>query len=239
MERRCHGKQQPVLTILTLKSFEDSMITIVIYDDHKNRRDGLKLLIDLEPDMVCLGDFENCINVVNDLSDSKPDVVLMDIDMPGMSGIEAVKLIRANYPSTLIIMQTVFDDDDKIFTSIRAGANGYYLKKTAPEKLIEGIREVVQGGAPMTASVARRILNFFNEQTAIKPSDPFNLSAREIEVLTFLVKGYSQKMIAGELDISRFTVNNHLAKIYEKLQVHNASEAVATALNKKIVNPGI
>ena len=214
------------------------MITIVIYDDHKNRRDGLQLLIDLEPDMLCIGDFDNCMNVVNDLSDIQPDVILMDIDMPGMSGIEAAKLVRANYPSTLIIMQTVFDDDDKIFNSIRAGANGYFLKKTDPEKLIEGIREVVEGGAPMTASVARRILNFFNEQAAIKTSNTFNLSAREIEVLIFLVKGYSQKMIAGELNISCFTVNNHLAKIYEKLHVHNASEAVATALNKKLVNPG-
>ncbi len=215
------------------------MINVVIYDDHRNRRDGLKLLIDLEPDMVCLGDFDNCMNVVSDLSDSRPDVVLMDIDMPGMSGIEAVKLVRANYPSTLIIMQTVFDDDDKIFNSIRAGANGYFLKKTDPEKLIEGIHEVVQGGAPMTASVARRILNFFNEQTAIKTTDMFNLSSKEIEVLTLLVKGYSQKMIAGELNISRFTVNNHLANIYEKLHVHNATEAVATALNRKIVKPGI
>lgn len=215
------------------------MINIIIYDDHKNRRDGLKLLIDLEPDMVCLGDFDNCMNVVNDLADTKPDVVLMDIDMPGMSGIEAVKLVRTNYPSTLIIMQTVFDDDDKIFNSIRAGANGYFLKKTDPEKLIDGIREVVLGGAPMTASVARRILNFFNEQTATKINDTFNLSAREIEVLNFLVKGYSQKMIAAELNISRFTVNNHLAKIYEKLHVHNASEAVATAINRKIVKPDI
>ena len=214
------------------------MINVVIYDDHKNRRDGLKLLIDLEPDMVCLADFDNCISVVNDLSEINPDVVLMDIDMPGMSGIEAVKLVRANHPSTLIIMQTVFDDDDKIFNSIRAGANGYFLKKTDPEKLIEGIREVVQGGAPMTASVARRILNFFNEQAAGKTNDTFNLSAKETEVLSLLVKGYSQKMIAGELNISRFTVNNHLAKIYEKLHVHNATEAVATALNKKIV-PGI
>jgi len=198
----------------------------------------LKLLISLEPDMVCLADFDNSVHIVHDLLDILPDVVLMDIDMPGMSGIEAVKLVRANYPSTLIIMQTVFDEDDKIFNSIRAGANGYYLKKTEPEKLIEGIREVVQGGAPMTESVARRILNFLNEQPATKTNDTFNLSAREIEVLHFLVKGYSQKMIAAELNISRFTVNNHLAKIYEKLRVHNASEAVASAISKKIITPG-
>src|SRR6478752_6041548 len=162
------------------------MISVVIYDDHRNRREGLKLLIDFEPDMVCLADFENCMNVLEDLLSVKPDVVLMDIDMPGMNGIEAVKLIRTNFPEILIIMQTVFDDDDKIFNSIRAGASGYFLKKTDPEKLIEGVREVVQGGAPMTASVARRILNFFNEQTAIKSNDSFNLSAREIEVLNFL-----------------------------------------------------
>src|SRR5436190_19516235 len=214
------------------------MITVVIYDDHKNRRDGLKLLIGLEPDMVCLACFDNCVNIVQDLKDLLPDVVLMDIDMPGMSGIEAVKLIRANYPSTLTIMQTVFDEDDKIFNSIRAGASGYYLKKTEPEKLIEGIREVVNGGAPMTASVARRILNFLNEQPGNKTHDTFNLSVREIDVLNFLVKGFSQKMIAAQLNISRFTVNNHLAKIYEKLHVHNASEAVASALRKKIINPG-
>ena len=202
------------------------MISVVIYDDHRNRREGLKLLIDFEPGMVCLADFENCMNVLEDLLSVKPDVVLMDIDMPGMNGIEAVKLIRTNFPEILIIMQTVFDDDDKIFNSIRAGANGYYLKKTEPEKLIEGIREVVDGGAPMTASIARRVLNFFNGQPARKTPVTFDLSEREIEVLSWLVKGYSQKMIAAELKISRFTVNNHIKKIYEKLHVQNKAEAI-------------
>jgi DNA-binding NarL/FixJ family response regulator len=211
------------------------MIKIVICDDHKDRRDALKLLINLEEDMECTADFHECTNIVPALSDKIPDVVLMDIDMPGIDGIEAVKLIRENYPGILIIMQTVFEDDDKIFKSIRAGANGYYLKKTSPVKLVEGIREVVAGGAPMTASVAKRVLNFFQQQPSVKAHDVFDLSERETEVLSLLVKGYSQKMIAAELNISRFTVNNHLKKIYEKLHVHNASEAVANAISKKII----
>ena len=215
------------------------IIRVAVFEDNIQLLESLRQLIDNVPELVCTGAFPDAKQLERKIEKSQPDVVMMDIDMPGMNGIEAVKLIRINFPEILIIMQTVFDDDDKIFNSIRAGASGYFLKKTDPEKLIEGVREVVHGGAPMTASVARRILNFFNEQTTLKASDPFNLSAREIEVLNFLVKGYSQKMIAGELNISRFTVNNHLAKIYEKLHVHNASEAVATALNKKIVNPGI
>jgi len=214
----------------------DYMITIVIYDDHKNRREGLKLLINNETDMVCVGDYENCLHIENGLLETTPAVVLMDIDMPGLNGIEAVKIIRAKFPQILTIMQTVFDDDDKIFNSILAGANGYFLKKTEPEKLIEGIREVVDGGAPMTASVAKRVLEMFRNQPDNK-SNKFNLSEREIEILSFLVKGYSQKMIAAELNISKFTVNNHLRKIYEKLHVHNATEAVASAINQKIIKP--
>ncbi len=212
------------------------MITIIVYDDHKNRRQGLKLLINNEEDMICIGDYENCLHLEQDLLKTHPDVVLMDIDMPGLNGIEAVKIIRAKFPQILIIMQTVFDDDGKIFNSILAGANGYILKKTAPEKLIEGIREVINGGAPMTASVAKQVLAMFRRQPESK-GDKFDLSEREIEILSFLVKGYSQKMIAAELNISRFTVNNHLRKIYEKLHVHNATEAVASAINQKIIRP--
>lgn len=213
------------------------MIKVCICDDHKERRNALKLLVNLENDVSCIADLENCTNILEEIAKEKPDVILMDIDMPGINGIDAVKLIRSSYPDILIIMQTVFDDDDKIFNSIRAGANGYYLKKTPPEKLIEGIRDVIDGGAPMTASVAKRVLNFFHHQPAVaRPGDIFDLSDREIDVLTLLVKGYSQKMIAAELGISRFTVNNHLKKIYQKLHVHNASEAVSNAINKKIVS---
>jgi DNA-binding NarL/FixJ family response regulator len=211
------------------------MIKIAIFDDHKERREALKMLISLEPEMVCTGDYENCTQLVTQLQNEPPDVVLMDIDMPQMNGIEGVKLLHQHFPGTFIIMQTVFEEDDKIFDSIRAGAHGYMLKKTPPEKLVEGIYDVVNGGAPMTATVARRVLQTFNNQPHKSNKEQFDLSEREVDVLTLLVKGLSQKMVAAQLFISPFTVANHIKKIYQKLHVHNASEAVAIALQKRIV----
>ncbi|RYE27270.1 MAG: response regulator transcription factor, partial [Sphingobacteriaceae bacterium] len=134
------------------------MLKIVIYDDHYERREALKLLISLEAELDCIGDYPNCTEVVKNLQQNPPDIVLMDIDMPGTSGIEGVKLIKANYPQVLVIMQTVFDADDQIFNSILAGADGYILKTAPPEKLIAGIYEVARGGSAMTSSVARRVL---------------------------------------------------------------------------------
>ncbi len=210
------------------------MIKIAIFDDHQHRREALKLLIGLENEMQCVGDFENCENLKEHLSITIPDVVLMDIDMPKVNGIEGVKLVRKNFPDTFVIMQTVFEDDEKIFNSIVAGAHGYILKKTPPEKLIEGIYDVVNGGAPMTATIARRVLELFQRQSS-QNEETFNLSERELEILHLLVKGLSHKMIAPELKISIYTVNNHVKNIYRKLHVHNASEAVSTALQKRIV----
>ena len=211
------------------------MIKIAVFDDHRERRDALKMLISLEQDMQWIGDFENCSDLVDHLAGNPPDVVLMDIDMPEVNGIEGVKLIHTHFPGTLVIMQTVFEDDDKIFNSILAGAHGYILKKTPPEKLIEGVYEVVSGGAPMTATVARKVLTLFKNQPHNKERETFDLSDREIEVLTLLVKGLNHKMVAAQLHISPFTVGNHVKKIYQKLHVHNSSEAVAIALQKRIV----
>lgn len=211
------------------------MIKIAIFDDHQERRTALKLLIGLEEEMECIGDYENCVGLVDHFKDIAPDVVLMDIDMPEVNGIEGVKLLHLHYPDTHIIMQTVFEDDEKIFNSIRAGAHGYILKKTPPEKLIEGIYEVVGGGAPMSAAVARRVLMLFRDQPEYTEKQLFDLSNREIEVLSLLVKGLSQKMVAAQLFISPFTVANHIKNIYQKLHVHSVSEAVATAIHKRIV----
>lgn len=210
------------------------MIKIAIFDDHQHRRDALKLLIGLEKEMQCVGDYENCEDVLEHFLINPPDVVLMDIDMPKVNGIDGVKIIKKNFPSTSIIMQTVFEDDEKIFSSILAGADGYMLKKTSPEKLIEGIYDVMNGGAPMTATVARRVLELFQKQN-FQPEEKFDLSERELEILSLLVKGLSHKMIAGELKISVYTVNNHIKNIYQKLHVHSVSEAVSTALQKRIV----
>jgi DNA-binding NarL/FixJ family response regulator len=211
------------------------MIKIAIFDDHRHRRDALKLMISLRKDMVCIGDYENCNHLVEDLRDNVPDVVLMDIDMPGVDGIEGVKLLQKHYPSTLIIMQTVFEDEEKIFNSLLAGAHGYILKNAPNDKIIEGILDVVNGGAPMTPSIARQVLAYFNKRPNKATKEEFNLSKREMDILELLVKGYSHKMIAAELFISINTVNNHIKKIYEKLHVHSVSEAVATAIKKNIV----
>jgi DNA-binding NarL/FixJ family response regulator len=211
------------------------MIKISIYDDHHERRVALKLLIDLEADLQCVADYPDCSEVLENNKEHKPDIVLMDIDMPGIGGIAGVKLIKANHPEVMVIMQTVFDTDDQIFNSILAGADGYILKTAPPEKLIAGIYEVAQGGSAMTASVARRVMELFRTQQQNPQKEKLDLTDREIEVLNFLSRGLSQKMVAAEMQISSFTVNNHLKKIYQKLHVHSAPEAIAVATKKRII----
>jgi DNA-binding NarL/FixJ family response regulator len=151
----------------------------------------------------------------------------MDIDMPDTNGIEGLKRIRKQAPEVFIIMQTVFEDEEKIFMAIHAGAHGYFLKKTKPDKLIEGIRDVLEGGAPMTSSVARKVLQMVTQKSPETSKNPFELTGREIEILSMLSKGMSYKMIADAGGISFHTVNSHLKKIYEKLHVHSATEAVS------------
>jgi DNA-binding NarL/FixJ family response regulator len=200
---------------------------ILVYDDNPGRQEALQLLIENSGDMRFVGARENCDQVEADVFDMQPDVVLMDIDMPGTNGIEGLKRIRKQAPGVFIIMQTVFEDDEKIFTAIHAGAHGYFLKKTTPDKLIEGIRDVLEGGAPMTPSVARKVLQMLTQQSHDRSKNPFDLTAREIEILSMLSKGMSYKMIADAGGITFHTVNSHLKKIYEKLHVHSATEAVS------------
>lgn len=159
----------------------------------------------------------------------------MDIDMPVVNGIEGLKIIRKNSPGVLIIMQTVFENNDKIFEAIRAGAHGYFLKKTPSQKLMEGIREVMEGGAPMTPAVARQVLEMYHHQPNTVRQAELNLSDRELEILSMLVKGLSYKMIAGQAGISWHTANGHFKKIYEKLHVHSAAEAIKKAIDNKLV----
>ncbi len=212
------------------------MIKVIVFDDNKGRLESLELLINQYDDMRCIGTFENCIDVLKHVKKLQPDVILMDIDMPGLNGIEGLKLIRKDAPHVMVVMQTVFDDIDKIFEAVRSGAQGYFLKKTAPSKLIEGIRDVMEGGAPMTPSVAKKVLDMFSSQQATRNSEGprFDLTPRELEVLSFLVKGASYKMIADQCGISWHTVNSHFKKIYEKLHVHSAAEAISKAIEHKI-----
>lgn len=210
------------------------MIKVAVFDDHKARREALELLINLQPGMQCVAAFEDCTNLVNNLKNNPPDVALMDINMPGVDGIQGVKILQQYFPATYIIIQTVFEDDDKIFNCLAAGAHGYILKKASNEKLMAGIHEVVNGGVPMTATIAKRVLDYFSKRSK-RNMETYALSKRETEVLTELVNGLSHKMIAAKLFISVFTVNNHIKSIYEKLHVHSVSEAVATAIQKNIV----
>ncbi len=211
------------------------MISVAIYEDNKGRQEALQMLIENTPDMRCAGVFENCSHVVEDMKQTQPDVVLMDIDMPEVNGIEGLKLIRHCAPNVLIIMQTVFENDEKIFQAIRAGAHGYFLKKTPSQKLIEGIHEVIDGGAPMTPAVARKVLEMYHEKPAASNQAKFQLSERELEILSMLVRGMSYKMIADAACISWHTVNGHFKKIYEKLHVHSATEAVKKATDHRLV----
>ena len=211
------------------------MIRVFVYDDNAGRQEALKLLLGKEIDMEFVGARENCNTVEEDMQRYIPDVVLMDIDMPQVNGIEGLKRIKKSMPQVQIIMQTVFEDESKIFEAIYAGADGYFLKKTPPDKLIDGIRDVLEGGAPMTPYVAKKVLEMFQVQSTGKRPNHFDLTPREVEILVMLTKGMSYKMIADATGLSFHTVNAHLKKIYEKLHVHSATEAVAKAFDHRIV----
>ncbi|MEX1188605.1 MAG: response regulator transcription factor [Bacteroidia bacterium] len=210
------------------------MVHIVIYDDNSNRRDSLKILLASVESFFVSGVFPNCKNIESEMAELQPDVVLMDIQMPECDGIEGVKILNNLFPGVKVIMQTVFEDDDKIFDAIRYGASGYILKKAEPEKLIEAIKDVLSGGSPMTPSIASRVINFFRDQSDHN-KNKFGLSDREKEILNELVEGKSYKMIADKLAISYHTVNSHIKKIYDKLQVHSVGEAISKAIHQKLI----
>jgi DNA-binding NarL/FixJ family response regulator len=211
------------------------MIKVVIFEDNRSLREGLAAMIGGTAGFTCTGAFPNCNNLLKNIEQAKPDVVLMDIEMPGINGIEAVAMIKEEFPEIKILMETIFDDDDKIFKSICAGAEGYILKHTSPAEIIEAIREIYEGGSPMTPSIANRVLKMVKERPNGFSKETFDLSAREKEILSCLVKGMSYKMIADTCFISIETVNVHIKNIYKKLHVHSKSEAVAKAIRGKIV----
>lgn len=209
-------------------------IKVLIYDDNEVLRQSLQILIEAEPDMDLLALMPNAETVEVDIAELKPDVVLMDIDMPGVNGVEAVKRIVKLNNRLPVIMLTVFDDNENIFNAICAGASGYILKRYATEEVPGAIRMVLTGGAPMTGAVARKVLTMV-PQARSQEQEQSNLSAKEIAILQFLVNGYSYKMIASELKISIDTVRFHIKKIYDKLHVHSATEAVSKAIKDKLV----
>lgn len=202
------------------------MIRVCIFDDNDSLRETLALVFDATDDLIVMGQYPNALDAVAAVRRDQPDVILMDIDMPGRTGIEAVKLIREQTTTPKILMLTVFEDVERIFAAISAGAVGYLLKKTPADKIIDSMREVMAGGAAMTPSIALKVLEAFRQPTP----NTFLLTDKEKEVLHRLVEGDSYKLIAHHCTISMGTVRSHIVNIYEKLHVNSKSEAVAKAL---------
>ena len=209
------------------------MPTIIIFEDDDQLRDSLVVLLGAgnSNNYTVTGNHADAMNAAVIIRRDKPDVVIMDINMPGKTGVEGVSEIKEARQQTLVIMYTMFEDDENLFNSLCAGANGYILKKTSPFKLFEAINDVMEGGAPMSPTIARRVLQSFE----IKSSGQlYHLTPREKEVLQLLTKGYSIKNIAAELKISFDTARTHLKNIYNKLHVNCGKEAISKALREKI-----
>ena len=210
------------------------IIRVMFFDDNNNLREGISFLLSNTPGIQFIGGYQNCNNLEKLIVEEQPDVVLMDIEMPGRTGIEAVKIIKESAKETLVIMLTVFDDDENIFLSICNGASGYLLKKSSPAEIVQSIFDVKRGGSPLTPNVARRVLSFFQKEGSTLPAEKYHLSNRELDILQSLTEGFGYKMIASKNYISIDTVRSHIRHIYEKLQVHSKSEAVAKAILEKI-----
>jgi DNA-binding NarL/FixJ family response regulator len=209
-------------------------IRVVIFEDKTILRESLFQLINGAEGLTCCGAFADCNDIIFNLKRTTPHVVLMDIQMPGINGIDGVKIIKEHFPDIKIIMQTVSEDDDKIFASICNGASGYLLKNTAPVRLLQAIVEVTEGGAPMTPVIAQKVLEKFRRQSPVFTTELNQLSVREKEILECLVEGMSYKMIASACKISIDTVRFHIRHIYEKLHVSSKSEAVVKAMKEKM-----
>ena len=210
------------------------MIRVLIFEDNADFVDSLTGLLVNAGGLELAAVYNNCRNVVKNVAFHKPDVILMDIDMPVENGLQGLRSLRAAGDETCVLMLTVFDDNERVFQSICHGASGYILKRTPPEKIVEAIREAHTGGAPMTPSVAKQVLKLFS-QPFQKSADLQSLTPREHDVLALLVRGYSYKMAAGEMNIGIETLRFHVKNIYSKLHVNSKSEAVAKAIQNKIV----
>jgi DNA-binding NarL/FixJ family response regulator len=209
-------------------------IKVAIIEDERDIRECLCVLINGTAGYTCTGRYRTMEEALDKIPRQMPDVALSDIGLPGMSGIEGVRILKERYPNLLILMLTVYDDDERIFDAMCAGACGYLLKKTPPARLLESLKEAVAGGAPMSPEVARRVIALFRE---IRPPEraEYHLTPHETRLLRLFVEGHNYKTAAAELGVSVNTVNFHVRSIYDKLQVHSRSEAVAKALINRLV----
>lgn len=218
---------------MTGTNYSETLIGVLIVEDNDATREGLVNLLESSEGFKCLNSFSSCEEALEKLDKFFPQIVLMDIGLKGMSGIEGVEKIKETYPSLTVLMLTVFDDEEKIFRAIKAGADGYILKKTEPQNILRSIREAYLGGSPITPSIAKKVLNEFSKQ--VKQAKKFDLTETEIEILKYLVDGSSFEILAKKLDRSIHTVRSHVRNIYSKLYVHSKTEAVVKALKHRII----
>jgi|SRR5215204_4040630 len=210
------------------------IIKTAIIEDMGQIRDGLTMLINFTEGFKCTGSYRSVEEAIQKIRYDVPDVLLSDIGLPGMSGIEGVKILKEKYPQMLILMLTVYEDDERIFDALCAGASGYLLKRTQPSKLIDNIREAVSGGAPMSPEVARKVVKLFREFTPPERAD-HDLTPHEARLLKLLIDGHNYTTAAKQLGVSYNTIKFHVRNIFDKLQVHSKSEAVVKALRDRLV----
>jgi DNA-binding NarL/FixJ family response regulator len=212
----------------------DEKMTVWLVEDNEPFRKNISDLINSTPDLTCSLAVQSCEDALTHLNeDVPPDILLMDIGLPGIDGIEGIERVKGIAPSIKVIMLTVFEDDDKIFQAICAGASGYLLKSAAPERIVESLKEILVGGAPINSQIAKKMLEMFARMTPAK--DKYGITDAEKKILRLLVEGEPKKKIAHELGISFYTVDTHLRNIYAKLQVHSQSGAVAKALKERLL----
>lgn len=210
------------------------MMRILIYEDNPAYRLSLVELLRSEPDFQVVGGYADCRFLREQVEELHPDLVLLDIDMPHVDGLQGLYLLKQHFPKTPALMLTIFDDNDKVFNAVCLGADGYLLKNTPPERLLSAIRELFDGGAPMTPAIARKVLQLY-ARAGFKPAAHYDLTEKEREVLGHLVSGLSYKMVAAEMGVGINTVRTHITGVYAKLQVHSVSEAVVKAIREQIV----
>jgi len=210
------------------------LLKIAVVEDLRILRDGYRALIDGTEGYTCAATYRNMEEMLDQMRSPLPDVVLVDIGLPGMSGIQGIRVLKERFPDLVIVMLTVYDDDDRIFEALCAGACGYLLKKTSAARLLESIREAYEGGAPMSPEIARRVVGLFRHFRPPEHAD-YRLTPHELRLLKLLVEGHNYKTAAAQLGVSINTVCFHIKQVYEKLHVHSKSEAVAKALRARLI----
>jgi DNA-binding NarL/FixJ family response regulator len=218
----------------TVGSPASPVIRVVAVEDRRELREGLTVLIDGTEGYRCIGSYGSMEEALAGIPRDVPDVVLLDIGLPGMTGIEGARILKSRFPNLRILMLTVYEDDARIFEALCAGATGYLLKKTPPARLLDDLKEAVNGGAPMSPEVARRVVELFRTFQP-PPAADYELTPHETRLLRLLVEGHNYKTAAAELGVSVNTIAFHMKHVYVKLQVHSKSEAVAKALKSRLV----